>query len=140
MIQFESFLFVEIKEKHKDSNIVMETGNPFALWIGPEKGMQGERISLPKEAAEWDIVATSSEIDEYIAKYVVESVDYDVPPSPGNDFQGDWRVGWRDYENDYETGCSEYPFVHTPMASYNSLLKAAVVTYNRFVILKKITQ
>lgn len=79
-------------------------------------------IDLPP--GQWQILFLTREATDSDWRKVVETVDYDVLPSPGNDFQGDWRTGYRDYESNEETGCSEFPFVRTPTLSGHSLLKS----------------
>lgn len=91
----------------------------------------------PLPEGNWQILGSglSTSITEEEAAGVVETVDYDLPPSPGNDFQGDWRTGYRDYESDVDTGCSEYPFTVKALPSLFSLIKSHGHQPERAVVL-----
>ena len=69
---------------------------------------------------------------------LVDRVLYDLPPSPHNDFQGNWDSGYRDYECEEEAPNAEYPYVRKSTESILSLIRANFTDHaKKHLILKK---
>lgn len=105
-------------------------------WTGRKHGTE-YWVEIP-EIEKYELLGRPGEITEDVWKRIVQTVDYDLRPSPANDFQGDWATGFMDYESQYESPNSELPYVLTATASGLSLIASHNLDKERVVILKKV--
>lgn len=59
-----------------------------------------KRFDLPKGV--FKIIGKLSELTENQAKDLVDTIHIEIPPTPSNDMQGDWKMGYVDYEDQGE--------------------------------------
>lgn len=125
---------------------VSKSYNEFFIHTQPD-GIQGISFFLSNNRGlhdiilppgQYEIVGKGDQLTEEQWKGIVEVVDYDIPPSAGNDFRGDWRSAYRDYVSLVETGCSEYPFVKTAIESGLSLLSSLSLKPEQSLIIKQV--
>ena len=91
---------VETKESNK--TFVMETGNPLALWIDPEKGMKGTRIRL-REPGDWQILGLCDQVTEDQAKSMITEIDGDPEwmPTYNDPDSGGRGIVWPDFKDEH---------------------------------------
>lgn len=126
-------LFVEVED---DARNIRIDGRYIYFQVEPKGDDDGLSEFYPDccplpSGSTYTFLFTTKQGREEDWKGVVQSVAYDLPPAPSNDFCGDWSVGYRDYQSDEETGCSEYPFFHTATSSGLSLQKANGMDVNK---------
>lgn len=136
----QEFLIVEVPEGLDVDDIQLIDSNELGIgYKNPDPDVDNwitKYIELP--SGQYSIMFIAEYATEEQAAMVVDRVLYDLPPSPYNDFQGDWDSGYRDYECEEEAPNAEYPYVRKSTESMQSLIRANFTDQSKkHLILKK---
>lgn len=118
------FLIVEVPKEAE----TFDTHLNNLIWKTFDTPHAGHNIELPP--ATYRILFIAEQATPEQASEVVGEVMYDLPPSPSNDFQGDWDYAYIDYDTSKYTDdelmsvMAEHPYVRTSIESIQSLIRA----------------
>lgn len=124
------FLLVAVPEGAKNIEIceMGQTSVGISFSFPKDKNEYYYKVAEPQ--TELEFLFRASNASEQQARQVVDAVDYDLPPSPSNDFQGDWNSGYRDYECNEDAPNAEYPYVHSAKESLTTLINSLFLNHS----------